>query len=185
MEPTETPDRRRAPWVLPAVWAAVLASALALGAWVQEREDIRKRHEAFRLARLAEHLAVQARVAAVEGNAAEAAALLEQTLAPFPELEGVPAGLLLDLASLLAHGDAQRGRDRARELLAVAWEREGLAGPLRARIARDRGALELLAGDAAAAQEWYEEARVLDPSGEDARREVLRRTAGGGSAHEP
>lgn len=184
MEPTEAPDRRRAPWVLPAVWAAVLASALALGAWVQEREEVRRRHEGVRLARLTEHLAEQAREAANDGNAAGAAALLEQALAPFPELEGAPAGLLLDLTSLLAHEDAEGGRDRARELLAGAWEREGLARPLRARIARDRGALELLAGDAAAAQEWYEKAQVLEPSAEDARGEVLRRTAGGGSAHE-
>lgn len=184
MDQTETPDRRRAPWVLPGVWALVLASALALGAWVQEREEGRRRHEGVRVARLAQHLAEQAREAANEGNAAGAAALLEQALAPFPELEGAPAGLLLDLASLAVHADAEGGRDRARELLAGAWEREGLAGPLRARIARDRGALELLAGDAAAAQEWYEKARALDPSGEDARGEVLRRTAGGGSAHE-
>jgi tetratricopeptide (TPR) repeat protein len=171
--------------MLAGVWVAALALALISGAWVREREDVRRRDEGVRLGGLVEQLAEQAREAAGEGNAAGAAALLEQALALFPELGGAPVALLLDLASLAVHADPEFGRDRARELLAVAWEREGLAEPLRARIAKDRGALELLAGDVAAAQEWYEEARVLDPSGEGARREVLRRTAGGGSAHEP
>lgn len=185
-ESTETIDRRSAPWwALLGVWAAVLASALATGAWVRGREEARSRHEGERLAGLAVNLAEQAREASAEGNAAGAAALLEQALALFPEREGVPAGLLLDLASLLVHADAEGGRERARELLAGAWEQEGLPDPRRARIARDRGALELLAGDAAAAGEWYEKARVLDPSWEDARGAALRRMAGGGSADEP
>ncbi|MBE0617170.1 MAG: hypothetical protein IH608_04495, partial [Proteobacteria bacterium] len=83
---------------------------------------------------------------------------------------------LVDLASLLVRADPQAHLTRARGLLEQAWETEGLPDTLRARIARDRGAVEVLAGEAGAAQDWYGRARELAPNEPDGRLEALQRS---------
>ncbi len=168
---------RRFPWPLAALWAAALASAFGLSLWIQGERAERRQREGTRLASQAAELAGRARTAS---DSAEGAELLEEARRLLEEAEAAGAaraGVRVDLASLLLRAGAQEHLARAQTLLAEAWDTPDLPSSLRARIARDRGAAELLAGEAEAAQGWYERAAALEPGAPGEALEALRRSA--------
>jgi len=185
MEEQSASRPRRMSWPLVGIWAGVLACALALGAWVRDEGAARRQREGERLAIQVAELASRARTV---GDPATGAKLLEEAR---ELLEGAGAagpsraGLLVDLASLLVRSPSGENLPLARALLEEAWATADLAAPLRARIARDRGAVELLAGEAETAQEWYERAAAPAPGDGGAPGgplETLRRSTPGGEA---
>ncbi len=182
-----TRSRRRT--LLWLVGVALLA--LAAGGWIRDRNASRRLAGGEAIARQVAELARAAR-AAPEDPAT--AALLDEALALLRATEGgtrsAPyATLLAERAALELHPAAEPDPERyeqARALLDEAWAVADLPPPLRSRIARDQGALAVLAGDLTAAERWY--LLATDGSGTDEQVsgtiEVLQRLPAAGTPRE-
>ena len=127
--------------------------------------------EAQRLAQSVGERVRRAREAASRGESARAVEELSEARAALERAHGgtaqaIYATVLVELATLRSslHGDP-RG---ALELLERAWEVPGLPAALRARVARDAGALSVLAGDLGGARQWYARALELEPGDPEA-----------------
>jgi hypothetical protein len=173
-------------WILLSSWAVVLAAGLGAGAWVGAWRGEAERREGLRVAAQAADLLRRARSVGAEGGPRAGEALLAQA-AGLLRASGGP-GRDVPLASVLADlAAAQIGpttddpgrRASAARLLDEAWALQGLPPELRARIARDQGALRALEKDLAGAEGWYAEASRLLPADPRARArlELLRATA--------
>ncbi len=153
------------------IWVAVAAAGLAVGAWVQTQRQQRAVMEAHRLAQRVGEQVRRAREAAARGETARAAEELSAARHALERAHGgtaqaIYATVLVELAALRSslHGDP-RG---ALGLLEQAWEVPDLPAPLRARIARDAGALSVLAGDLEGARQWYARALEVEPGDPEA-----------------
>jgi len=153
------------------IWAAVVAAGLAAGAWVQGRRQERAVMEAQRLAQTVGERVRRAREAAARGENGRAVEELSEARAALEHASGgtaqaIYATVLVELATLRSslHGDP-RG---ALELLEQAWEVPDLPAALRARVARDAGALSVLAADLEGARQWYARALEVEPGDPEA-----------------
>jgi hypothetical protein len=150
------------------LWAVGLAAAVAVGTGVRYELEARRQREGRAAVARAAQLTTDARRAEaagdLEGAVEDSRKALEILRATEGARDSVPyAAALVDLASRLARQGSADAVASAASLLDEAWALVGLPPALQGRIARDRGAVELLRGDLVAAQRWYEDAqRAVD-----------------------
>ncbi len=150
----------------------MIVLGLGLGAWVRARHEARELAEGRRLAGQVAELVSRARDAEPAAAArflAEAAGLLEEV--PDGRAGAAYATILAERAAVAV---SMGGADPdslavAGQLLDEAWAVPGADGRLRARIARDRGAVAALAGDLDGARLWYGRADELEPGSPEVR----------------
>lgn len=180
------------------MWLVALSLAIALGSAVGDRYEERAAEKGGELSRQVAALVAAARAEAGDagdelGARKSSRANLEKAVSLMrgnEELTRMEAytSALVDLATLILTEEAPAKDDleQATGLLEEAWQlasrkvggEEGVfasAAPMRARIARDRGLAELLAGRLDEARRWYEVARGLGAgeSGIDERLELI------------
>jgi len=149
------------------LWAAGLAAAVWGGIWVRQELAARGQREGQSAVARAARLASDAREAEAAGDLISAAKGSREAVELLRRTEGVRGGApyaaaLVDLASRLARRPPPEALSAAAALLEEAWELPDLSPILQGRIARDRGAIELLRGDPAAAERWYEMAQEAE-----------------------
>lgn len=172
-------------WRVVAAWALVVLCGLGAAAWVRERVEVSQKREGLRRSQEAAGLVREARNLEAAGSTSEARERLESAIHRLREVDGANRGntyaaILLDLASLRLRSGTQDAplRGEVRRLLDEAWTVPETTASLRARIARDRAALEVLDGDLRAAESWYAEALTADPEDPLSRQrlKILRET---------
>ena len=172
-------------WALAGVWVVVICIGWIANAWIQGEANARRVLEGERSALKAAEAVRRARALEAAGDHRNAAAQQDFAVSLLRGIGGATRGdafasILLDLVSLkLSDGpESPSARAGARRLLDEAWQVAGTTAPLRARIARELGALEILSGRLNGAEGWYARAQDLDPSDTTAeeRLRTLRKT---------